>query len=105
MSKFIPVIVLALVVAALVCQIPAPRRYTIIEGNAAGTQYQNPGLQNDPGAMARQNAAEISVLQKKVSQYGNIIQELNDLSANVHKTATGVAKVKATMAHCKPPAS
>jgi hypothetical protein len=112
MPGFIPIIILALLIAALVCQSPRPTRYILIEGldsgdssggdggNDSGATYQNPGLGSDPKALARKNAANISVLQKQVEKYSGLTQEVHDLSGNVHKTAHAVVSLNQQLSKC-----
>jgi hypothetical protein len=98
MSKFVAALVAALIIAALVCQVPGSPKYTIIEGN---TGYKDPGLGNDPAAIARQNAANISVLQKQIEKYSKLVEEVQDLSSNVHKTGKGVVQLNKQITHCQ----
>ena len=92
-------IILALVIAALACQAPR-KRYRIIEG-ATGNSYEDPGLKNDPQYQAMRNAAAIAELHDQVKDYGNLMEELVDLSGNVHKTAQAVQAMNKQLDKCQ----
>ncbi len=98
--RFLLILVVALIAAGLVCRIPASVRAPIIEG-ATGSSYEDPGLKSDPKYQAMRNAAEIAQLHDQVKDYGNLLEELQDLSGNVHKTAKGVEAMNKQLDKCQ----
>ena len=98
--RFVLFLILALLVAGLVCRIPMVRASPLREG-ATANSYEDPGLKNDPKYQAMRNAAAIAELQDQVKGYGNIMEELQDLSGNVHKTAKGVDAMNKQLNKCQ----
>ena len=99
MPQSTSLIILALIIAALVCQLPG-KKYKIIEG-ATGNSYEDPGLKSDPQYQAMRNAAAIAELHDQVKDYGNLMEELVDLSGNVHKTAKAVQAMNTQLDKCQ----
>ena len=97
MRPLVLILILSLTVAALVCRLPGQDRGPAASSPAMPTWTLVEGMAGDANEQISANAGQITSLNKRVDQLGNISQELEDLSGMVHQTATAVAKVNKTM--------